>query len=137
MWAAIGSAALSIIGTGLQVEGQKRESEARMRAAREQAKIALFNAKIGERRFRMQTDALLSEQVVGFAKGGVTFEGSPVAVMEQTAAQAEMEALLIRYGGQVEASALISGAGYAGQAGQINTAATLISGGADVAQILG
>lgn len=134
MWWMIGALAVSAIGTALQAEGQKKASDAQIKAAKAQAQIALLNAKIGERRFRRKTDELISNQITGYAKSGVLFEGSPVAVMEQTAAQAEMEALIIKHGGQIEANALLEGAGNIQSAQQVNTAATILGGVGQMAQ---
>jgi hypothetical protein len=88
------------------------------------AKLAKQEAAFEEDANRMRARQILAEQRVGYAKAGVTLEGSPLNVMEDTAAQAELDALAIRFGGRTKSlkyrsegfEGLVSGVGQAGQA---------------------
>src|SRR3972149_4814714 len=53
---------------------------------------------------------ILSRQKALYGKSGVQMEGSPLLVMEDTAAQGEMDALAIRYGGDAAAGRASNGA---------------------------
>lgn len=108
---------LGATGIGLQVAGQVqagrearaqgksqealREYNARLaeREAREARDVAAFE----ERRLRKGGERLKATQRARIAKAGVTFEGSPLEAMEQTATELETDALLIRRGGLIGA----------------------------------
>lgn len=53
---------------------------------------------------REKVRKLLSSQRAAFAVAGVDMEGSPLLVLEDTAAQGELDAKAIQYSGDVEAS---------------------------------
>ena len=63
-------------------------------------------AKIEEARHREKLKKLMGTQQVMYGKSGVTMEGSPLLVMEETAAQGEIDALLIRQAGQARVAEL-------------------------------
>ncbi len=113
-------AVLLAAGIGIQVAGTLqagREAEAQ---GKSQAAWDEYNAKLAERqavetqeaaaeeerKLRKGGARLKARQRVGFAKAGVTFEGSPMAVLEETASELELDALQIRRGGQVGAQEL-------------------------------
>ena len=87
-------------------------------SGRSQAKMAEYNAAVTarnaeqerlqaeyeEKRHREQMEKRKATQRSLYYKAGVTTEGSPLLVMEETAAKAEQDALAIRYGGEVSAS---------------------------------
>ena len=62
-------------------------------------------AAIEEDTSRFRTGRLMATQRANYAASGLSFEGSPLEVMGDTAAQAELDALRIRYGGEVQARA--------------------------------
>ncbi len=107
------SAAASIGGGVMQYQ----QAQANARTARREAAFE-------EDRAREQARRLLAAQRVGYAKAGVTPEGSPLEVAADTAAQQEIDALAIRWGGRQRAeafrsagtSALVGGLGGAGGA---------------------
>ena len=77
----------------------------------------------------------MSRQRALYGKSGVEIEGSPLLVMEDTAAQGEMDALAIRWGGDVAAARARSEANLmkmqgrtAGRLGAIQAGTTLLSG---------
>lgn len=51
-------------------------------------------------RHRKDTQRLLARQRAGYAKSGVRFEGSPLLVMEETASEAALDELLLKYAGK-------------------------------------
>jgi len=61
-----------------------------------------------EDRYRRQTAKLLGRQRALIAGGGVSLEGSPLLAQEETAANAELEALTIRHSGDLEAAAQLN-----------------------------
>jgi len=125
------------------------------RSSREQARQAKFNARVAvqaaenerrraayeERRHRERTRKLLAAQEVQYALAGVDTEGSPLMVRAESAAQAEMDAIMIRAGGDWEAAryrseAMLSGmqARAARRAGALRAGTTLLSGGSQAGQ---
>lgn len=132
----------SILGTVASAQSTKYEANA-------EASIAEYNAKVAEQ------EATMKRQQTAFNEGiqreqdlrkrasmraavlsrGVTSEGSPILAEADQAAQDEITALAIRYGGEVEATQAESKAqGYRYQAGVLRQAgknkanAQLISG---------
>lgn len=99
---------LMLAGTGLAAAGQISSGIAAGRAADFNARVAEQNAELerwrsarDERLFRRDARRLQGKQRAAIAKSGVTTAGSPLEVLAETAAQAEEEALAIRFGGNV------------------------------------
>lgn len=102
-------------GLGLQMKGQYEAGKAAEAQAKSEAAWREYNAQLAERearetqvaaayeesKLRKGGERLKARQKVLYAKAGVTPEGSPLEVMEQTAAELEMDALMIRRGGQL------------------------------------
>lgn len=111
---------LMATGIGLQVAGQVQAGREAKAFGESQAALREYNAQLAEReaieareaaafeerKFRKGGERLKARQRLGFAKAGVTFEGSPLEVMEQTAIELETDALMIRRGGQLGARRL-------------------------------
>lgn len=109
--------ALTTAGIGLGVAGTLQAGREAEAAGRSQRAWDEYNAQLAERQAVEEQEAaaveerklrkggarLKARQRVGFAKAGVTFEGSPMAVLEETASEIELDALQIRRGGQVGA----------------------------------
>ncbi len=109
-WAGL-SIGASVAGTGLSMMGQ-------MQAAKSQATMAEYSAamqrqqaaqleslgRIEQTRREQEGQKLLSRQLSIYGASGIEpTEGSPLAVMEQTAAEIERDALLSRYRYQIGA----------------------------------
>lgn len=94
---------LGLLGAlGSLSAGADASAAARANARRAEAEAA-FNA---EQR-RRQTKSLLASQRAAYgASGAVATEGTPVEVLSSTAAEGELDALSILYGGQSEADIL-------------------------------
>jgi len=111
----IGILALGGTGLGLQMKGQHEAGKAAVAQAKSQAALQEYNAKLAEReavetqeaaayeesKHRKGGERLKASQRVAYAKAGVTPEGSPLEKMEQTASELEMDALMIRRGGEL------------------------------------
>ena len=97
----VGSLALSALGTMSSMKGAGQRDDFNQRILQQQADMAKEQAASQEETSRFKTGRLMASQRAGFAGAGVTFEGSPLAVISDTAEQGELEALRIRYGGTV------------------------------------
>lgn len=158
------NSAFSLFATGMQVFGELEAGNqmSQMAAynaglklqdaqvAEEEGKYNAFlaaeDARISEANFREEGNKLESTQRTNYAKSGVAVTGSPLAVMAETAAELELDALTIRYGGKLksdaaeyagktkaaalraEAEALSFGGAQAYNIGKINAGTSLIGG---------
>ena len=120
--------ALSAIGTVASVVGSFSQGQSAKAASRYNAQIAENNAIAARQaaaaeaaRERDRTMRLLGAQRAAYGKGGVQMSGSALDVAGDTAAQAELDALTILYGGEARARA--SEADAASQRFQGNAAA--------------
>jgi hypothetical protein len=112
------------IGTAVAVAATVGGTVMQMQQAEDNAEAAEQAARYDEDRSRDRARRLLAAQRVGYAKGGVLLAGTPADVQADTAAEAELDALAIRYGGASRAGAfraqgreaLIGGIGAAGGA---------------------
>ena len=116
---------LMATGIGLQIAGQVQAGREAKALSKSQAALNERNAQLAEReavqaqeaaafeerKFRKGGERLKARQRVAFAKAGVTFEGSPLEVMERTAIELETDALMIRRGGRLGAQRLTAEAG--------------------------
>jgi len=110
--AAAGPAA-SIAGGVLQAVAMIRQGQAAEAAANFNATVASQNAaqtrlqfKEKERRSRIVARKRLGKQRVAFAKGGVQITGSALDVLEESAANSELDALNIKHAGEIGALGL-------------------------------
>lgn len=107
--------AATVASTTLQIAGQYQAGKAAEAQGKSQDALLEYNAQLAEREateaqeaaaheerlFRKGGERLKARQRVGYAKAGVTPEGSPLEVMERTATELEIDALMIRRGGQL------------------------------------
>ena len=152
--------ALGGTGLGMQLKGQYtagkaaeaqaasenawRERNARL--AERESKEALEAAAHEEAKFRKGGERLKATQRARIAALGLTFEGTPADVFEETATELEFDALMIRRGGLVGAqrftaeaglerrlgkSALLRGSA-ARRASRYGLAATAVGGASDI-----
>lgn len=97
--------AIAIAGTVASIGASIAGGVQQQAAAKANAKAATQAAAFDELRQRERAQKLLAQQRVGYAKGGVTLEGTPTEVLADTAADAEIDALAIRWGGASRAAA--------------------------------
>lgn len=133
---------LAVSGILSQAFGQIQASRAASAQAQFQANVFQQQAErrrqeatIREQDFRRRQARLSGRQRALFGGAGVTFEGTPLLVQEDTAAEIELAALNIRAGGAVEATRLEQQAtfqrlraGSASRAGPLRAGTTLLTG---------
>lgn len=127
--------AVAVTGTVIAADNSRRAANQNADAQEQAAISAQKKAAYDETRHREGVAKLLSAQRALYGKSGVSMEGSPLLVMEDTAGQGELDALAIRYGGDVAAARERSAAnlsrmqGKAAQtAGYFQAGSTLLSG---------
>lgn len=122
---------------GSVVEGNSKADQ-----ANQQALISYDNAQLSrqqgaeeERRVRIMGRKVLGSAKASYAASGVTREGSALDVLEESAANAEMDALQVRHKGELEAwkhtqeaGMAITAGSNAKMAGYIGAASSLLKG---------
>lgn len=112
MWvyaaASVGTQVVGAISTASsQAEAANAEAanaEAASKIASNNARMAIDQAIIDEKAQRLKVARLTAEQRVAFGASGVNFSGTPLLVEEDSIMQGEMDALNIRYAGNIRAS---------------------------------
>lgn len=103
--ALIGAATAMAAGGAVYAGDQQRKAANMNADIAEQNAIAERNkAAYDENIHRESVRKLLSSQRALYGKSGVDMTGSPLLVMEDTAGQGELDALAIRYGGDIAAA---------------------------------
>jgi len=102
---AAGGAGISALGAVQQGNIAKATSDYNAQLAEQNAVLAESQDVEEERRFRVSTTKQLGSMRAAYAKSGVTLEGSPMAVLADSAYTAELDALTIREGGQARKAA--------------------------------
>lgn len=97
--AAAGTAAAAI-GKGQQ---EAKTADFNARAAEQNAALALQAAQVREQQQRFADRRVLARIKAATGASGIQLVGSPLEVLEESAAQAELDALLIRHEGAIEA----------------------------------
>lgn len=136
----IAKAAASVVsaaGSVIEGIGSQRAANYNARIADQNAQIAGMQAASEEGRQRNEAARLAGEQRAAYGASGVTMEGSPMTAMRDSAVQAEMDALSIRYQGAMKSRAYREEAAqqrYAGRqarfAGFVGAATKLLAPGA-------
>jgi hypothetical protein len=136
-------------GGVMQAMGAIQQGNAAEAAGDYNAQIAEQNAILArqqaaeeERRFRVESTKRLGAMRAAYSASGVTLEGSPMDVLEESMRISELDALTIRQGGRASEAAYRQEAqlsrmqGRAGQqAGQLSAAAELLRGGSSYYQM--
>lgn len=92
--------ALGTLGSVRQAGQLGSYNQSVIAAQRQQAIDAAASA---EATRRFQVKRLIGTQAAGYAGSGLSYEGSPLSVISDTARQGELDALRIRYGGTIGA----------------------------------
>lgn len=135
---------IGLIGAGVQAvsmikQGQDASNAAAFNADRAQKNAVISRQQAGEdaRSFRIFARKQLGDIRSAYGASGVTMEGSPQDVIENGAANAELDALKIIHGGEIKAQGFQSDATLdsamarsSGQSGYLSAAGTLLSSGA-------
>lgn len=117
----VGAAALGAVSSANAGKAAKRAAAV---GAAQERKLARERERISRR----ESALMLGRQRAVAAAQGSTMEGSPLMVLEDTAAEAELEALHIREGGAARAAALIKQGRNAQTAGYLQAGDTLLTG---------
>lgn len=131
---AIVGIALAAAGTATAVAGQVKAGNAAERAGEFNANTATEAATIKEEQQRLADRRTLASARATVGSSGIdAASGSPLDVMAESARQAEMNALIIRRGGVLDAySARVAGRN-AQSASRIAAAGTLLTGASGIA----
>ena len=91
----------AVVGAGMTVAGQYKQARTEEALADYNRRLALREGRMAEEesRYAVRQQRRLGERLKGrqralYGKSGVTAEGSPLEVMQETAADLEMDALL-------------------------------------------
>ena len=131
-----GLAAGGISAYGQYQSGQQAEQAYNYNAqiARQEADLIKKGADLDEFRSRKQLRQVVGSQVAGYAASGVEFTGSPLDVIADTIANAELEIAISKFNAEMGARGKISEAGQmkrqgkqARTASQIQAASTLLA----------
>ena len=122
------SSAIGFAGTALSAIGSIQSGNAQARAAEYNAQAAQNQAAAQEAQQRRQAARVMASGRANAAASGIEMDGSPLEVMADSAANAELDALTIRYGGQVRADQERMRGSMARQAGYMGAASSLLMG---------
>lgn len=135
-----------VLGTAAKIHGTRETARAEEEAARYNAAVARQNAILAtqqaaeeERVSRVQGRKAVGQVRANYGASGVTLEGSPQDVIEESAANAELDALTIRHRGVLRAMGFSREADLADfraknarRAADNATVATLLQGGTEL-----
>lgn len=142
------AAAAAVAGQAIGAAGNIRQGNAAEAAGEYNAQIAEQNAQATrataaeeERRLRVSSRKQIGQARANYGASGVQLEGSPLDVLEESAANSELDALTVRHQGEQQARSLeqyatlerFKGknaqiAGYLGAAGNVASAAGSVGG---------
>lgn len=133
--AAIASAVVAAGGAVYSADATRKTANYNADVGEQNALAEADRAKQEELAHRESVRRIISSQRALYGKSGLSMEGSPLLVMEDTAEQGELDSLAIRYGGDVAAARERSGANLsrmqgrqAMTSGYINAGSTLLAG---------
>ena len=119
---------LSTVGTVVGAVGAIQGGKADASAAQFNADAARREAASKEAAQRAQAQRQLGSIRAGVSKSGATMEGTPLAVLSESAANAEIDALNTQYSGQREAALYESRGRNARTAGYLRAGTSLLTG---------
>lgn len=141
--AAFVSAAASAVAAVQQGQAAEDAAEAQADQLEREGKIAQQSARVEETLQRARTRRLIARQRAVTAAQGTTAEGSPLAIIAETAGEAELDALAIRFSGDLasvrrrsEAAASRAEGRAARTAGFIRGGARLLSGASELGPLV-
>jgi len=115
--------ASSAASAGMQMSQAADQADYQEALAAREAQIAMNNAEEQARRSREEYAKIKGQQRAAFAKGGVTFQGTPAEMLARTAEDEELDSLTILHAGKMGyESAVISGRSARFEANQRMTA---------------
>lgn len=136
LWIATAVSGGTTLASGYQ---QSQVAEAESDLAKENAKAAAEQASAAEDATRRRNRSILARQRAAIAESGIGFGGSSETLQQDSAVQAELDALNIRYEGRLRGLGFQTDANVARQrsrnamaGGALSTAGQLLGGAADV-----
>lgn len=137
--AAVAGAALSAASVVAQARAQSMAASYNSQAAERNAVLSKEQAGEDERQFRVFARKQLGDIRASYGASGVSLEGSPMDILAEGAAAAELDALRIRHGGEIKALGYQSDATlskFASEAtmkgGYLSAAGTLLKSGSNI-----
>ena len=121
-------AVLSVVGAVSSAAGQQQAAAASAQAAEYNMAITQLEANAEKDRIRRESESYQSSLQVARAKSGVTSEGTPLMVMGESAANAEIDALNTQWTADTTNELYGMQASSARTAGNIGAGTTLLSG---------
>ena len=103
---------LTVAGTAISTISQVQAARFNKDVANRDAALAEQQGKIDSDAFRRKARARQGQRIANIAASGVGFEGSPIAILEQSAIQDEFDALLIERGASNRAAGFRAEAGF-------------------------
>lgn len=101
----------TVAGAGIKAYAAIRDGnlkaaaeDANAQSAEQNAQLTEMQAAEEERRQRILARKQIGDMRANYAASGVTLEGSPMEVLEESAMQAELDALTIKYMGKTRAT---------------------------------
>jgi regulator of protease activity HflC (stomatin/prohibitin superfamily) len=122
------SPVLMAAGTVMSAAGQQQSAAAEAQAARYNSAITQAEAQAEEERIRRETQQQIGQTRASIAKSGVTYEGTPLLVLGETAANAEIDILNTQWSADTASKLYGMRASSATQAGNIGAGTSLLSG---------
>jgi hypothetical protein len=114
-WMLVAAAAVQAVGAIQQGKAQKAQANAQATAARYNANLRTMEADIArstagrrEEQMRRASRQVLGKQRAGIAQAGVGFTGSSLDLMDQSSFMAELDALNVRYEGNLRSHGLMA-----------------------------
>lgn len=134
----------SVGGAVMQAQAQSKAANANAAIARRNAVITQQNAEFDERQFRRLSRQRQGSIRANIGGSGVAVEGSPLDLLAENEAQAEIEALMIRRSGflesenfTLEAAVQSANARSATRGGFFGAGSALLLGGAKTGSLIG
>lgn len=131
----LAGAGLSAVGTIASAQAQSQGMKAQAAFNERQATMEQQRAAYEAQRERENAQRLMARQRAGYLSSGLALEGTPTAVIADTAAETAMDIAAIQYGGQVRSGNYRAQAGIdranarsASTAGFIGAGSSLLSG---------
>ena len=119
---------LSLAGTAMSMSGQQQSAAASSQASLYNASMVQAKAKSEQEYLRRDAAANMGQIHAARAKSGVTIEGTPLLVLGESAANAEIDALNTQWSANTTSELYKMQAGAATTAGNIGAGTSLLSG---------
>lgn len=125
---------ISALGTVTSAVGQIQQGNAADAVAKQNADRSIEDAQIKEQQQRLADTRTLATARAITGASGVEISGSPLDVMAESARQAEMNALIIRRGGQLDAQAQLQQGANIKAASRTSALSTILTGTANISK---